>query len=178
MQVELPESGDSSRDSSKTEGGDNLEATHPVDLAPGLEVRPDPGSGGLGVFAKTAFKAGDRLGYFIGHATSVRSQMSLQFGAGLFIEPGPKDPLRNLNHACSPSAHFRGMDLHASRDLVPGDRVTIDYTLHEDEMDTPFTCKCGAEACLLEVRGWRFLTNDQKSRRHASAGAWLAGIRE
>jgi hypothetical protein len=142
-------------------------------LAPGVEVRPDPETGGLGVFAITPFKAGSWLGFFSGYATGVRSQMSLQFGRDLFIEPGAEDPLRNLNHACSPSARFEGRDLHADLDLDSGDRITIDYTLHEDRMASPFPCKCGSPGCLGQVQGWAFLSPGQKEARHARAGAWL-----
>jgi hypothetical protein len=99
--------------------------------------------------------------------------MSLQFGASLFIEPGLEDPFRNLNHACSPSACFIGRDLHAYRDLHVGDAVTLDYNLHEEELASPFQCKCGAEGCVGTIQGWKYLSDAQKLPRLARAGAWL-----
>jgi hypothetical protein len=141
----------------------------------GLEVREDPAREGLGVFAAREFKAGASLGFFSGKETRVRSRMSLQFGAEIFVEPAQDEPLRNLNHCCDPSARFVGRNLVAARDLRPGDAITIDYNLQELELSSPFACNCGSERCVGEVRGWRHLTTEQKASRAARAGSWLSG---
>jgi len=116
---------------------------------PSIEVREDPQRQGLGVFAARALRAGEELGSFSGEITRERSRMSLQFGE-IFVEPGEDEPLRNLNHACDPSAVFRGRTLFAARDLKAGEAVTIDYQAHEDVLSTPFECGCGSPKC----RGW------------------------
>jgi hypothetical protein len=143
-------------------------------LAAGVTVRPDPRSKGLGVFATAPLPAGTWLGTFTGDPSPVRSRMSLQFGPDLFIEPDPLEPLRNLNHACEPTAGFVGRDLFARRALEAGEPVTIDYNLHEPELAIPFACACGSQGCVGEVQGWRFLGAEEKALRRPSAGAWLA----
>ncbi len=143
------------------------------DLAPGIEVRVDPERQGWGVFAAAEFPAGARLGFFTGQVSPRRSRMSLQFGRDLFIEPGPDDPFRNLNHACYPSARFVGRNLHATRDLHVGEAITIDYSLHEDELASPFPCKCGEVGCMEMVGGWNSLPDALKQKRLNHAGEWL-----
>lgn len=115
-------------------------------------VREDPDRQGRGVFAARAVVAGERLGFFSGDETRTRSRMSLQFGEVL-VEPAPGEPLRHLNHACEPTARFRGRELFAARDLAPGEAVTIDYNAHETTMTEPFECRCGAPGCVGRVKG-------------------------
>jgi hypothetical protein len=117
-----------------------------------VEVREDPLRQGCGVFATRTLAKGERLGFFSGAITPARTRMSLQFG-DIFVEPAPEEPLRNLNHACEPSAVFRGLELFAARDLAPGEAVTIDYNVHETELASPFDCRCGSPRCVGRVRG-------------------------
>jgi SET domain-containing protein len=127
------------------------------DPSQAFEVRADAAREGLGVFAARPLAAGETIGFFSGRETNARSRMSLQFGENLFVEPGETDPLRNLNHACEPSARFEGRELFAARDLQSGEAITIDYNAHEDVLSAPFECRCGAKDCVGVVRGWRSL---------------------
>ena len=108
---------------------------------------------GSGVFAARAFTAGDFIARFEGLETSARTRMSLQFGPERHIEPAKDCPLRFLNHACEPNAVFRGVDLHAARDIPERMEVTLDYNAHEDTLSHPFECRCGSPVCVGWVRG-------------------------
>jgi SET domain len=112
-----------------------------------------PVGDGQGVFAAHPLAAGETLGTFTGTETPVRSRMSLQFGPGLHVEPGDDEPLRYLNHACAPTAVFKGRTLYAARNLAVGTEITIDYTAHEDEVAHPFICRCGAPGCRGLIQG-------------------------
>jgi len=118
-----------------------------------IQVQKDPQRQGLGVFAARPIRRGERLGFFTGEVTSTRTRMSLQFGPDFFVEPGQDEPLRNLNHACEPSAVFEGRTLIAARDLEAGAAVTIDYNAHEDVVSSPFLCGCGSPRCAGWIRG-------------------------
>jgi hypothetical protein len=108
---------------------------------------------GLGVFTAHDVCADTCIGTFTGVESPLRTRMSLQFGPGLHVEPGADEPLRYLNHACAPTAVFRGRDLYTTRDLAVGTEVTIDYNAHEDALSHPFVCRCGAAGCVGLVRG-------------------------
>jgi len=125
--------------------GVNESASHAIVVKPVGE--------GHGVFAARPLAAGAMIGTFTGTETAVRSRMSLQFGPGLHVEPGADEPLRYLNHACTPTAVFRGRTLYAARDLATGTEITIDYTAHEDDLSHPFVCRCGAPGCPGLIQG-------------------------
>ena len=126
--------------------------SHSPEVALFIRTMPD---GGSGVFAARALAAGEVLGRFNGVETTERSRMSLQFGPDLHVEPAADEPLRFLNHACVPTAVFKGRVLYAARDLEVGAEITIDYTAHEDTISHPFVCRCGAPGCpgLIQGRG-------------------------
>lgn len=126
-----------------------------------------------GVFAARAIAAGGRIGFFAGTETATRTRMSLQFGPERHVAPGEADPLRFLNHACDPNAAFRGRELLARADIPAGAEITIDYNCHEPELAAPFACRCGAADCVGTVRGWRHLTEAQRSARRERVGNWL-----
>ncbi len=135
--------------------------------------RPFKALQGNGVFARTAFREGDYIGHFDGVRITDRTQMSLQFGAGFHVEPAADCPFRNLNHCCDANAYFTGRSLHARCDIEPGEEITIDYNCHELELFAPFLCGCGVAGCLGQIRGYRYLSNDQKEQRADRIGSWL-----
>jgi hypothetical protein len=112
-----------------------------------------PVGDGFGVFTSRMILAGAAIGTFTGVESPVRTRMSLQFSPGLHVEPGVDEPLRYLNHACAPTAVFRGRHLYAVLDLAAGAEVTIDYNAHEDALSHPFVCRCGAAGCVGLVQG-------------------------
>lgn len=67
------------------------------------------------------------------------------------------------NHHCDPSAFVDFSDrdrivLRALRDLSVSDEVSIHYCATEYDMESPFDCDCGADACIGRVRGYRYLS--------------------
>lgn len=130
--------------------------------------------GGHGVFAARDLAAGERIGRFEGTPVAAPTRFSLQFGPGLHLDPGDH-PLRNLNHACAPTAAFRGRDLHALQAIPAGGEVTIDYNCHEAGMSAPFACACGAPDCVGRVAGWSRLGAMQREARRDRVAAWLTG---
>lgn len=125
--------------------------------AEGFPVRVGERAGaGKAVFAARALAAGGFIARFEGTETAQRTRMSLQFGPERHIEPAEDCPLRFLNHACEPNAAFRGVDLHAARDIPAGAEITIDYNAHEEMLSHPFACRCGSPACVGTVRGRGF----------------------
>lgn len=56
----------------------------------------------------------------------------------------------------------QAMGLVAKRDIASGEEITINYCATEDVLENPFTCDCGSSRCYGFVRGFRFLTQDQR----------------
>ena len=80
----------------------------------------------------------------------------LQVGPDVFSSSFCMEDLDNyLNHSCDPSmtAVIRDdytIELTASRELAPGDAITIDYEYFEDDLVSQgvnFSCECGAATC-------------------------------
>ena len=58
--------------------------------------------------------------------------------------------------------------------MEAGQELTIDYNATEKELlGGVFTCACGAEGCVGEVRGWGHLSSEQQQAREHRAAPWL-----
>ncbi len=59
---------------------------------------------------------------------------------------------RYLLHSCAPNLVFdpMGLEMRATRDIAPGEDLTLDYAVTEDHLARQFACACGAPEC----RGW------------------------
>jgi hypothetical protein len=108
-----------------------------------IDVRSSP-LGGMGVFTYGSLSRGQRISYFQGYEINQDTYRSLSLD-GKRIEPTGR--LGYLNHSCAPNAHFEGRWLSASRDIAPGEELTIDYLATEAMLFNHFDCKCGAPNC-------------------------------
>lgn len=126
-----------------------------------IELRP--ASHGLGVFAREAISAGERLialaHVFIAHAEQHTIQIDEhhhQAGTGEIDD--------YLNHSCDPNTalDFDRLELLAVRPLAPGEELSFNYLTSEWDMAAPFSCQCGASGCVGLVRGFRHLGRAQQ----------------
>jgi sugar phosphate isomerase/epimerase len=64
-----------------------------------------------------------------------------------------------LNHSCAPNTivDAETLTLVAIRYIAPGEELTFFYPSTEWEMTYPFTCRCGADACLGTIGGAKHL---------------------
>ena len=93
-----------------------------------VEVRNSP-IHGRGVFARRRFRSDAYIATFEGRRTE-RDGMHVLWvieddGSETGIEG--RNALRYLNHSRSPNAEFRGPDLHALRNIQPGQEITFHY---------------------------------------------------
>ncbi len=142
-------------------------------LQPKVEVRSENTLEGKGVFATTAFKEGDFIGFFDGQLSQDPSRMSLQFGVDLHVEPSNRTPFRYLNHSCDANSYFVGHNLYAWQSISPGHEITIDYNCNELELISAFRCRCGITGCVGEIKGYNYLTNEQKNHRRGKLSSWV-----
>ena len=127
------------------------------------------------VRALSPIAAGETILEIHGEVTDRPSRLSVQIDDHAHIEvPAGQDletsfdrsPWRFLNHACAPNAAIHGRTLVAACAIAAGEEVTFDYNTTEYEMAAPFRCHCGAPACLGSIRGFRYLTMEQRQLRH------------
>jgi hypothetical protein len=111
---------------------------------------PDSGEG---VIAKVAFKAGDLVFRFSGTRLDYQTLFTLQKQKGVYIE----DPffMGKILHSCDPNTFvdMKTQEFWASKDILPGDYITMDYESTEDELFRSFDCVCGSPTCRGKIAG-------------------------
>jgi len=132
----------------------------------------ETGSKGCGIVATKHIRKGETIFRFSGELVPRRKlknpNTALQLDEDLFLESyGTID--ENLNHSCNPNCHvdFRQLTLVALKDIQRGEELTFDYNTSEyDLMDQGcfFTCLCGSQDCIGDVRGFKYLPADHKKK--------------
>ena len=70
-----------------------------------------------------------------------------------------------IDHDCiEPAAVVEPLtnNLVAARDIKPGERITFNYLTTEYEMAESFACRCGHEGCYNMIRGFKYLSQQQR----------------
>ena len=135
--------------------------------SPGVDVRESPIQG-LGVFAKRAYAAGERIRR-VNIVREITGDAPLRPEAGERIEhcayPDGRVvlwgfPDRHVNHSCDPNAYERyengAVYIVARRPIAAGEEITFDYIVNTAG-GTSWPCHCGAERCRGETTGDYFL---------------------
>jgi hypothetical protein len=136
-------------------------------------VRAEQDVRGHHVRANVAIAAGEAVLVLDGIETAEPSRHSVQVGEGVHVdlpllahqEYLARYPWRYTNHSCDPNTVLRGRTLVARWPIAAGDEVTFDYETTEFEMAEPFACHCGSRRCAGMIRGFAFLTADERERR-------------
>ncbi|KAL4895175.1 hypothetical protein BDV59DRAFT_211962 [Aspergillus ambiguus] len=139
--------------------------THPDTL---LVVR-SPKAFGSHAESLVSLPAGAVFAKITSATPAKKAYTSVQTGRDTHIELN--SDLVFCNHSCAPTLDF---DMHKmevrvvqNRDLRKGDHLTFFYPSSEWEMDQPFQCNCGAEACKGVIDGAKSMKTEDLS------GYWL-----
>lgn len=119
-----------------------------------FDVR-ETGNTGLGMFTPRAFLAGERVFVLRGTVRRWKSETAADagrnenwFGIGKHLWIEPEAPFMFINHSCEPNLGVRGeRDFVALRDIAPGEELTFDYAITEDEITWRMDCQCGVASC-------------------------------
>ncbi|KEG07832.1 hypothetical protein DQ04_08701000 [Trypanosoma grayi] len=85
------------------------------------------------------------------------------------------DGAQCLAHSCDPNVRIitdstgKRLDCIALRDIKKGELVSFNYLTTEWDMQSPFTCLCGAPHCYGEIRGFKHLGNYARQKLWGSA---------
>jgi len=127
---------------------------------------------GWGLFAKVPIKEGEAVAEYRGDIVrySVANQREDRyqkqkkdlylFGANTAQVIDSTDVgsiARFMNHSCAPSCYIKSVDDNKTKiphlaffarcDIVPGQELTFDYRLKEEDGENKIECKCGAPTC-------------------------------
>lgn len=107
---------------------------------------------------------------------------ALQIDDDLFLES--TDGFDNyLNHSCDPNCYidFDGVKLIALRHISKGEELSFNYLTTEYdliEQGCAFECQCGSIDCLHQLRGFRYLTLEQKIKLRDFLSPFLKRVLE
>lgn len=135
------------------------------------------------VVALQPFAAGERILSIEGALGSRPSQHSIQVDDALHVEVPASElphleqvcdsyPWRFLNHSCAPSARIQGREMIAVRGIAMWDELTFDYNTTEDEMTSPFVCRCG-HCNGRTIAGFRHLAPAEQERLGPNLAPYL-----
>lgn len=71
---------------------------------------------------------------------------------------------QKMNHSCEPNVRIDVLkrEMVAVRDISRGEELNFNYNSTEWSMTSPFLCGCGAASCAGEIRGFCFLSEEQR----------------
>lgn len=129
-----------------------------------LELRPKAGR--RIVVTREAIPEGAVITPMRGDLGDRPSRYSFQVGEGLHLGKSGW-AYDEMLHSCRPNTWVDltvpgERKIRALRDLAPGEELRVNYCATEEAMAEPFDCDCGEPGCYGRVRGYRFLSEDQR----------------
>jgi cyanophycin synthetase len=139
----------------------------PEAAASGAGVEVHEGRLGKAAVAARAFRQGDVILKGYGPTTKQRSMHTIQVDRHLHIIP--PSPMRFLNHSCEPNCGLlirsgvREVEVHALRDIEPGEELTLDYETFEETFEAlTGPCLCQTLGCRGSLQGYKALPKDRR----------------
>jgi len=129
-------------------------------------------SNGKGLFAKELIKKGSIVFHFDGKIgdDAHTNPESLQIDEDKFLESTAEFD-NFLNHSCEANCHidWENLNLVALKDIQIGEEITFDYNTAEYDLinmveNCSFKCSCGSKNCIGEIKGFRYLSPEQKKK--------------
>ncbi len=120
-----------------------------------------------GVFTTQAFERSELIATLSGSLVSHRELHTLQISSDLHLhDPGF---VGLFLHSCSPnvSVNMQQLEVHALRDISPGEALSMDYASTEEILYRQFPCLCDAPSCRKWITGSHEPINEEGIRYRA-----------
>ncbi len=119
-----------------------------------------------GVFSAQPIHKGERIIQLTGEIVQENNEHALQIDEKKFI--GTSENIDDfINHCCKPNCFIKfdndEIFLVALRDIAIGEELSFDY--HTTEFDLgkdSFVCNCSSKNCIGVVKGFKYLTANQR----------------
>ncbi|MGD0812786.1 MAG: SET domain-containing protein-lysine N-methyltransferase [Verrucomicrobiota bacterium] len=133
-----------------------------------IRIGPSP-IHGLGVFAKTILRRGERVIQYLGEKiTKEESARRCERQNGFIFSLDDEfdldgdfdwNPARLVNHSCAPNCEAECLEgriwITALRDILPGEEITFNYG-YDWEAYQEHPCHCGATECVGFILAGKF----------------------
>ena len=142
---------------------------------------------GFSLIATRGFAPGEHVLDLTGITKTTKDRYSIQISQDEHLHPfdelqdNPADyqtPWIYTNHSCNPNVVIRGLSYIALREIQPEESITFDYETTELEMAEPFACGCQSETCRGLIRGFRHLSQLQRSALVDQTASYLLTVPE
>ncbi len=135
--------------------------------SPKTEVRNNSTIEGSGLFAKEKISKNEVVAVKGGHvadsamldqAGDLVKGASLKITNELYVAPLTQEErastMTYFNHSCDANVGLGGNIVAvAMRDIEPGEELTVDYAMFEDNPDHSMECNCGSKMCRKTLTG-------------------------
>ena len=147
--------------------------------SPNTEIRGSEIEG-RGIFAIDQIKKHEVVAIKGGHIfdgaqlkelEKVLGPAEIQIGDDLFIGPVSREDREGamlfLNHSCDPNVGVKGQIVFvAMRDIEPGEEITQDWAMTDDDDSTSMTCNCGNPNCRGSITGKDWKKEELQKKYH------------
>ena len=143
-------------------------------LDPRIAVQPSPVDG-LGLFATAPIAQSESV-ELLGGTLLTDAHVQAMVDGGQRYDGVGLGPDRNLlidpswpgiygNHSCDPNLWMRdAVTISTRRQIVPGDELTIDYSLFTANPSWSMPCRCGSPLCRGVITGNDWRRSDLQAR--------------
>jgi len=131
------------------------------------------------VFATSPLSSDQTIFHYGAPLETIPTKYTLQLNEKYHIDSRPEHEWRYLNHSCEPNTTIANIKVEQSeggehpegsfevktlKDVEQGEELTFNYLATEYDMATPFKCICNAPTCVGDVKGYKYLSEEQKER--------------
>lgn len=119
---------------------------------------------GKGLFAKVDIEKDEIIGKSQKNFLNAPTKYSLQIDENRHIQSIEGKFLAFKNHSCNPNTYydFELLGLRTLRRIKKGEELSMNYLASEWDMAEQFDCQCGANNCFGKLKGFKYLTLEQK----------------
>jgi D-alanine-D-alanine ligase len=132
---------------------------------------------GNNIRAAILFNPGDTIFRLTGEILSYPTKYTIQLNEFDHVLT-QESHWKSVNHSCDPNVRIDTLkrEMVAARRIEPGEELNFNYNTTEWSMTSPFPCGCGAACCAGEIRGFRFLSDQQRESIRPLLSPYIAEL--
>lgn len=129
-----------------------------------------------GVFTRSFIKKDETITHFRLGRLGAQGNHSLQIDFGVHTQE-PDGAFEFINHSCNPNCYVdKELRLVALRNIKVNEELSYDYcTTEYDLEDVQFSCDCKSKNCRGQIKGFKYLSDNEKARLRPYLAPYLRG---